>query len=84
METEYESSRIERAKRGLYKPLQGEVHKEEYHQELSPTDIDVASDFGDTTIVTERKATKNYGALILKIVVIVAMLSTVASGGYLL
>ena len=50
METEYESSRIERAKRGLYKPLQGEVPKEEYHQELTPTNIEVASDWGDTTI----------------------------------
>jgi hypothetical protein len=84
MDTEYESSRIERAKRGLYRPLQGEQPKEEYHQELTPTDIEVASDWGDTTIVTERKEKKSYGALILKIVVIVAMLSTALSGGYLL
>jgi hypothetical protein len=85
MDTEYESSRIERAKRGLYRPLQeGAAPKDEYHQELSPTDIEVASDWGDTTIISERKESKNYGALLLKIVVIIAMLSTLASGGYLL
>ena len=84
MDTEYESSRIERAKRGLYKPLQGKQQKEEYHQELTPSDIEVASDWGDTTIISQRKEKKNYGASFLKIVVIIAMVSTVASGGYLL
>ncbi len=85
METEYESSRIERAKRGLYRPIKkGDEVKEEYHQELTPSEIEVASDWGDTTILTERKQGKSYGALLLKIVVIIAMLSTAISGGYLL
>ncbi len=83
MDTEYESSRIERAKRGLYRP-EGAEAKAEYRQDLSPNEIDVASDWGDTTIVTERKVKKTYGALILKVIVVIAMTTTVASGGYLL
>jgi hypothetical protein len=83
MDTEYESSRIERAKRGLYRPEGGEG-KGEYHPELSPNDIEVASDWGDTTILSERKQKKSYVDLFLKVLVIVAMLTTLASGGYLL
>lgn len=83
MDNEYENSRIEKTKRDLYRPLDGEQPKEEYYQQLTPNDIEVASDWGDTTIVTGRKEKKKYGAVILKAVVVVAILSTVASGGYL-
>lgn len=83
MDTEYESSRIERAKRSLYKP-DSEAVKGDFRQDLTPNDIEVASDWGDTTIVTERKVQKSYGALFLKVLVVVAISTTVASGGYLL
>lgn len=83
MDNEFENSRIERTKRDLYRPTDGAPQKGEYYQQLTPNDIEVASDWGDTTIVTGRKEKKNYGAVILKSFVVVAILSTVFSGGYL-
>ena len=60
MDTEYESSRIERAKRGLYSSGK-EEGPAEYRQELTPSPIEVGTDWGETTIVREhvdRKSTR--------------------------
>ena len=82
MDTEYETSKIERAKRDLYRT---DGAKEGIHQtQLTPTDIDVANNWEDTTIVTERAVKKNGGMKILKLLVVLAILTTFASGGYLL
>ncbi len=80
MDTEYDSSRIERAKRGLYRP-DGESHERE--SELSASDIEVASDWGDTKII-HGMSQKRTGVRMLKTLVVVAVLSAILSGGYLL
>ena len=82
MDTEYESSRIERAKRDLYRT--DDVKDAVKKAELTPTDIEVANNWQDTTIVTDRGVKKNTGIKILKALVIVAVLTAFGSGGYLL
>lgn len=84
MDTEYDSSRIERVKRGLFKP-DGEAFSHERESELSASDIEVASDWGDTKIISARDVPhKKTGIRILKGLVVLAVLSAVSSGGYLL
>ncbi len=81
-ESEYESSRIERAKRGLYG---AESKTVEHRAELSPSPIEVGTDWGDTTIISEREsAPKKSSAHVLKWIVIVAVFTAILSGGYLL
>ena len=82
MDTEYESSRIERAKRGLYR--EDDTDQKSRQAELTPTDIEVSNNWEDTTIVTERHAKSGMGGKILKVFVILAVLATLSSGGYLL
>ena len=82
MDTEYDQSRIERTKRGLYSP-DGKMISRERETELSATDIEVASDWGDTKIVHGASQAKT-GVRFLKALVVVAVLSAVTSGGYLL
>ena len=82
MDTEYETSKIERAKRDLYRT---DGTKDAVREaKLTPTDIDVANNWDDTTIVTERATKKNTGVKVLKGLVVLAVLTTFASGGYLL
>lgn len=84
MDTEYDSSRIERRKRELYSP-DGRVINHEHESELTASDIEVASDWGDTKIISPRgRAPSKTGVRILKALVVVAVLSAVSSGGYLL
>ncbi len=83
MDTEYERSRIERAKRDLYQSKEDGVQQREAPV-LSHPDIDVANNWKDTTIVTERTKKNNTGTFLLKLIVVFAVLSTFASGGYLL
>ena len=85
MDTEYDRSRIERLKRGLYDPEEGRA-KNKRGTTLSPSDIEVANDWKDTTIVKgENEGESGSGRIgILKILVIVAALSAFSSGGYLL
>lgn len=84
MPTEYDSSRIERTKRGLYS--QGGEGLEKNHESgLSPSDIEIANNWEDTTIVKNRN-TKEVarGVGILKIFVILAVVSSFLSVSYLL
>lgn len=83
MDTEYESSRIERAKRGLYSSGK-EEGPAEYRQELTPSPIEVGTDWGETTIVREHVVKKGAGIFLLKLLVAFAVLTTFTSGGYLL
>ena len=83
MDTEYETSRIERTKRDLYRS-DGHGKESMRQTELTPTDIDVANNWGDTTIVTERTMKKSNSMNILKSLVILAVCTALASGGYLL
>lgn len=84
MDTEYDRSRIERLKRGLYSPDPNALAKER-EAKLTPSDIDVAANWQDTAIERRTGAaggTTKVGAL--KIIVLVATLTLLGSGGYLL
>lgn len=83
MATEFETSRIERAKRGLYgTDHAGGMLRDEG---LSPNDLDIANDWGDTEIVTEREAKKSqFGVKTLKTLVVLAIVTAFGSAGYLL
>ncbi len=85
MDTEYESSRIERLKRGLYSPT-GDGLSSGHLQELSPSDIEVANNWNDTEIVSSREKIprKPISVFLVKIFVILAVVSVIGSGGYLL
>ena len=85
MDTEYERSRIERLKRGLYDP-EGRNAKNEHRATLSPSDIEIANNWGDTTVVKDHDE-EGPGAPrvgVLKALVIFAVLTVLGSGGYLL
>ncbi len=82
MDTEYESSRIEKAKRGLYQADEV-LHNNGENADLSPLDIDVAHDWGDTTIVHDREK-RTGGVNILKALVVLAVLVTFGSASFLL
>lgn len=85
MDTEYDNSRVERLKRGLYKPE--EKHATESRRPiLSPSQVDVENDWGDTDIVTDRKVRppKPWSVGLLKSLVVFAVLTAFGSGGYLL
>lgn len=84
MDTEYDKSHLERLKRGLYKP--GEGQASEKFAELSPSRVDVENDWGDTEIVTERKERSHRprADVFLKVIVALAVLTTAASVLYLL
>jgi hypothetical protein len=83
MDTEYDNSRVERAKRSLYSP-DGKLSSGR-SSDLSPSDVRVDDDWGDTTIVSARDLPqKKTGAKILKGIIIFAVLTVFSSGGYLL
>src|SRR3989338_7595335 len=84
-ETEYESSRIERTKRGLYSPKALGLLKAE-EEELSPSQLEVASDWGDTKIESIRPLPRErpVSSGLLKGLVIAAVLAAVLSGGFFL
>lgn len=85
MDTEYDRSRIERLKRGLYSPDEKGVPPPHSASELSPTDVRVDDDWGDTKIISARDAPqKKTGVNILKGIVIFAVTVALGSGGYLL
>lgn len=83
-ESEYERSRIERTKRVLYTP--GGSEGPQHNGELSPSQMNVAADWGDTTMAppsrTPRKRSISTG--VLKGLVIFAVLTAFASGGFFL
>lgn len=85
METEYESSRIERTKRGLYSPT-GKGLSPNRQTELSPSDIEVANDWNDTEIVPmrEQRTKGPISIFVVKIFVILAIISVAGSAAYLL
>lgn len=85
MDTEYESSRIERLKRGLYSPT-GAGLSSDRSVELTPADIDVANNWNDTEIISSREKIphKPISILLLKIFVTLAIVAMIGSGGYLL
>lgn len=83
--SEFDESRIERAKRGIYGQAADEATRDE-RATLSPQEIDVASDWGDTQM-TRKKSRRHGGratAAILKTLVVLAVLTSFVSGGYLL
>ncbi len=85
MDTEYEKSRIERLKRGLYKvdAEEGDVHD---IPRLSKAENDVHDNWGDIALTAQNgKIKSTYStARALKFFAILAMLAVVSSGGYLL
>jgi len=84
MDTEYEKSRVERLKRNLYKP--GEEEIQEGYAELSPSNVDVDTDWKDTQIISERKIRKQkpWTMYALKSIVVLAVITAFASGAYIL
>lgn len=84
METEYDSSRIERTKRGLYSPTALGLSKGE-ERKLSPSELEVASDWGDTKVESARPPMKKpISTALLKGLVVVAVLTAFLSGGFFL
>lgn len=84
MPTEYDTSHIERTKRGLYSPDSDDVRKER-EAGLSPTDIDVANNWEDTTIVKGENRTRPVPWVgVLKILVVLAVVTAFLSVSYLL
>lgn len=85
METEYDSSRIERTKRGLYSPT-GQGLSPNRPTELSSSDIDVANDWNDTetVIVHEKQPKRLISIFLVKIFVILAIVFVAGSAAYLL
>lgn len=84
--SEFDESRIERVKRGIYGQVVNEARHEE-HGALSPHDVDVASDWGDTQvemIPKNRKHRTSAMTVILKALVVLAVFMSFSSGGYLL
>lgn len=83
MQTESDSSRIERANRALSGT---DTHTGEMpHLELNPIDIDVSNDWNDTEIITERAVKKsNTGIRVLKYLMVASLVAVVSSAGYLL
>ncbi|MDO8521542.1 MAG: hypothetical protein Q7S52_05500 [bacterium] len=84
MDTEYDRSRIERLKRGLYNPDPNTLQKER-EQKLTPSDLDVAENWQDTAIErrTNRPSPAEHHVGALKWIVVVAALTLLSSGGYL-
>ncbi len=83
MDTEYDNSRVERAKRGLYSP-DGKVSSGRT-SELSPSKVDISEDWGDTRIIASRDIPhKKTGVRILKGIIVFAVVTVLSSGGYLL
>lgn len=84
MDTEYDRSRIEKSKRSLYDPLAA-GGKHEREAGLSPSDIEVANNWDDTTIVKDRGELQGIPRVgVLKFLVIFATCSVLFSVGYLL
>lgn len=84
MDTEYDNSRVERLKRGLYSPS-GAGLTPSRNTELTPSDVHVDEDWGDTKIVSARDLPHaKTGTRILKGIIIFAVLTVFSSGGYLL
>ncbi len=85
MDTEYDRSRIERLKRGLYDP-EGKSLEREHEAKLSPSSLEVANNWEDTKIVKDKnKMNMNIAQVgILKMFVVLAALTALGSGGYLL
>lgn len=82
-DTEYDRSRLEKLKRGLYKTEKDSSDR--IRHELSPSDVSVENDWGDTEIITNRPARVNTGVTVfLKGLVVLAVLTSFVSGGYLL
>lgn len=83
MQTESDSSRIERTKRSL---AGTDTHTgETAHTELTPLDIDVSNDWNDTEIITERVVKKRTGGIrALKYLIVASLVAVISSGGYLL
>src|SRR3989344_1872622 len=85
MDTDYDRSRIERLKRGLYSPDPNALQKER-EAKMTPLDIEVTGNWQDTVI--EKKhgkagpAERRVG--VLKIIVALATLILLGSGGYVL
>lgn len=83
METEFDTSRVERLKRGLYSQAAEELDAAK-RGELSPSRVTVEHDWSDADIVRERRRGEGYSTKILKILVVCAVLTAFASGGFLL
>jgi hypothetical protein len=83
MDTEYENSRVERTKRGLYSP-DAKVSSGHF-SDLPPSGVHVDDDWGDTKIVSARDLPQSKaGAKVLKSIIALAVLTVFSSGGYLL
>ncbi|OGZ11676.1 MAG: hypothetical protein A2942_00720 [Candidatus Lloydbacteria bacterium RIFCSPLOWO2_01_FULL_50_20] len=83
MENEYENSRIERLKRGLYSPG-GDGTSKEHGAELSPSDIELEKNWKDTTIIKDPSVLRTGPKVgVLKILVILSIVTVLLSGGYL-
>lgn len=84
MDTEYEKSRVERLKRGLYKP--GDQESEKGYADLSPSNVTVDTNWEDVEILTEKKMKKQkpLSTQVFKSIVILAIVTVLSSGGYLL
>jgi hypothetical protein len=85
MDTEYEKSRIERLKRGLYK-ADGESSGAHDISRLSKVKTSVQDNWGDIDVSAHTRAPKvvRNTARLLKTFVLLAMLAAVSSGSYLL
>ena len=85
METEYERSRIERLKRGLYAP--GGTEGSSAEPELSKLSFDVHGDWEDSEALGETKVKQRYhgsvSAMVIKTFTILAILAVTGSVGYL-
>jgi hypothetical protein len=84
MDTEYERSRLEFAKRGLYKP--GDVNPEDRGlPQLTPSKVDVGQDWEDTDISpTRHRVAYQMGAAFARKLLLAAVLAVFGSGSYLL
>lgn len=85
MDTEYDRSRIERLKRGLYSPDANAIEKAR-EAKLSPSGVEVAGDWKEEPLLPKPvNADPKKGRVTgLKIVVAAAVLTLFSSGGYLL
>lgn len=85
MDSEYERSRIEQLKRGLYTP-DGEGRERTRDRGLSPSDIHIANDWGDTVIKKEQYEPGEgvRHSRTLKILVTLAVVSALGSAAYLI
>ncbi len=85
MDTDYDTSRLERLKRGLY-DKDGRGLTDDKRAELSPSQVNVGNDWEDTEIITEHVARKKskWEKNILRGMVMLAIFSALGSGAYLL